>query len=75
MLHQFKFVSSRNNLPKNVKDGACVVNLDESEEVSTCWIAFYVDDDKATYFDSFGVEHAPKKIKQFISSKSINTDI
>ena len=74
-MHQFKFVSSRNNLPKNVKDGACVVNLDEYEEVSPCWIAFYVDDDKATYFDSFGVEHAPKKIKQFISSKSINTDI
>lgn len=60
-MHQFKFVSSRNNLPKNVKDGVCVVNLDEYEELSTFWIAFYVDDDKATYFDSFGVEHAPKK--------------
>ena len=28
-----------------------------------------------TYFDSFGVEHTPKEIKKFISSKNIKTNI
>ena len=27
------------------------------------------------YFDSFGVEHIPKKIKKFIGNKSIITNI
>ena len=28
-----------------------------------------------SYFDSFGVEHIPKKIKTFISNKNIETNI
>ena len=28
-----------------------------------------------TYFDSFGVEHIPKKIKTFINNKNIKTNI
>ena len=28
-----------------------------------------------SYFDSFGVEHIPKKIKTFISNKNIKTNI
>ena len=49
--------------------GVYVINLDEYETVGTYWIAFYkngnnrrVSDDEI-YFDSFGVEHIPKKIK------------
>ena len=29
----------------------------------------------ATYFDSFGVEHIPKKITAFINNKNIKTNI
>ena len=29
----------------------------------------------ATYFDSFGVEHIPKKVKNFIGNKNIITNI
>ena len=34
-----------------------------------------MDDDKVTYFDSFGVEYIPKETKKFISGKSITTNI
>ena len=57
---------SRNNLPK-IKDSAYVINLDEFKSIETHWIALYVYGNNgsasydATYFDSFGVEHIPKK--------------
>ena len=35
----------------------------------------YVNDNNVTYFDSFGVEHIPKEIKQFIGNKNIITNI
>ena len=35
----------------------------------------YVYDDNVTYFDSFGVENIPKKIKSFINNKHIKTNI
>ena len=35
----------------------------------------YVQNNDATYFDSFGVEHIPKEIKTFISNKNIKTNI
>ena len=51
----------RDNLPKTIKNGAYVINLDEYADVGTHWIALYVKNE-ITYIDSFGVEHAPKEI-------------
>ena len=67
---KFNDVYSRNNLPK-VKDGAYVINLDDYKSIGTHWIALYVNDNNIIYFDSFGVEHIPKKIKRFIGKKDI----
>ena len=39
-----------------------VIHLYESNSVGAHWIVLYVNDDSVTYFDSFGVEHIPKKI-------------
>ena len=58
-----------------VKDGAFVINLDEYSDIRTHWIAFYLQDNDVTYFDSFGVEHIPKEIKIFIGNKCIKTNI
>ena len=33
----------------------------------------YVENNNATYFDSFGVEHIPKEIRTFIGNKNIKT--
>ena len=32
---------SRNNLPKKIKDGAYIINLDEYADVGTHWIALF----------------------------------
>ena len=71
---KFNAVYSRNNLSK-IKDGTCIINLDEYESIGTCWIALYVNDNNITYFNSLGLEHMPKEIKKFIGNKNIVTNI
>ena len=63
-------VSSRNNLPKKIKDRADVINLDEYADVGT-----HCNRNEIVYFDSFGVEHVPEEIKEFIGNKNIKTNI
>ena len=72
---RFNGVYSRDNLPKTIKNGAYVINLDEYEDVGTHWIALYVKDNEITYFVSFGVEHVPKEIKKFVGHKNIKANI
>ena len=71
---RFNGVYSRDNLTK-IKDGTCVINLDEYSDIGTHWVALYVNNNNVTYFDSFGVEHIPKEIKAFINNKNIKTNI
>ena len=73
--HRFNGVYSRDLLPKTVKNGAYVINLDEYADVGAHWIALYVKNIEVTYFDSFGVEHVPKEIKKFIGHKNIKTNM
>ena len=82
---RFNGVYSRDNLPKTIKKGAYVINLDEYTDIGTHWIALYVQSasvydtyvktKEIIYFDSFGVEHIPKEIKKFIGSKNIKSNI
>ena len=58
-----------------IKDRAYVINLKEYSDIGTHWIALYVQNNDATYFDSFGVEHIPKEIRTFIGNKNIKTNI
>ena len=57
-------------MPKSIKNGAYVINLDEYADVGTHSIALYVKNNEVIYFDSFGVEHVPKEIKRFIGHKN-----
>ena len=55
---------------------ACIINLDEHYDTGTHWVAVWVNNNNnASYFDSFGVEHIPKEIKAFINNKNIITNI
>ena len=38
---RFNDVYSRNNLPKKIKDGAYVINLDKYADIGTHWIALF----------------------------------
>ena len=72
---RFYGVYSRNNLPKTIKKGAYVINLDEYEKTGTHWVALFVKPKYAVYFDSFGIEHIPKEIKHPIGNKEIKANI
>ena len=62
---------SRDNLTDEIKDGANVINLDKYSDIGTHWIALYVNNKTATYFDGFGIE----EVKKFIGNKNIITNI
>ena len=72
---RFNGVFSRDNSSKKIKDGAYVINLDEHADTGTHWIALFCVRDEVIYFDSFGVEHIPKEIKEFIGNKNIKANI
>ena len=57
-------------MPKTIKNGACVINLDDYADVGTHWIALYVKNNEVIYFDSFGVEHVLKEIKDLLDIKT-----
>ena len=57
---RFNGVFLRNNIPKKLKYGAYVINLDEYADVSTHWIALFCKRNEIVYFNSFGVEHLPE---------------
>ena len=46
------------------KGGPYIINLDEYKSIGTHWIVLHINDNNVTYFDSFGVEHIPKKFKK-----------
>ena len=64
-----------NNLPKKTKDGAYAINLDEHKDTGTHWIALFCNRNEIVYFDSFGVEHIPEEIKEFIGNRNIKANI
>ena len=71
----FNGVFSRDNLPKRIKDGVYVINLDEYADVGTHWIVLFYKRSEIVYFNSFGVDYVPKEIKEFIRNKNIKANI
>ena len=72
---RFNGAFSRNNLPKTIKDGAYVIDLDEYADVGTQWIPLFCNKNEIVYFDSFSVEHVPEEIKGFVGNKNIIVNI
>ena len=71
---RFNGVYSIDNLQK-IKDAAYIINLDEYSDVGAHWVALNIQNNDVTYFDSFRVEHIPKKIKTFVGNKNMKTNI
>ena len=72
---RFNGVYCRNNLPKKIKNEVYVIKLDEYAEVGTHWIALFCNRSQIVYFDSFGVEHNPEEIKEFVRNRNIIANI
>ena len=47
----------------------------EHADTGTHWIALFCSRNETVYFDSFGVEHIPEEIKEFIGNKNIKANI
>ena len=75
MNQDFMEFFSKDNMPKKIQDGAYVTNLDEYADGGTHWIALFCNKSEIVYFDSFGVEHVPEEIKEFIGNKDIKATI
>ena len=57
-------------MPKKIKDGAYVINLDKYADVGTHLIALF-----CIYFDSFGVEHVSEVITELVGNRKIKANI
>ena len=62
-------------MPKKIKDGAYVINLDEYADVGIHRIGLFCTKIEIVCFDSFGVEYVPEEIKEFIEYKNIKANI
>ena len=72
---RFNRVFSRDNLPEKIKNGAFVIHFDEYLDTGTHWIALFCKKNEIVYFDSFGVEHIPEEIKEFVGNRNIKANI
>ena len=52
-----------------------MINLDEYADVGTQWMALFCNGNETAYFNSFGVEHVPEELKEFIWNKNIIPNI
>ena len=51
------------------------INLDEYADLGTHWITLFCNKSEIVYFNSFGVEHVPEEIKEFVGNKNIIANI
>ena len=49
---RFNGVFSKDNLPR-IKNGVCVINLDDKHSKGTHWVSLFIDIITAVYFDKF----------------------
>ena len=49
--------------------------IDEYADNRTHWVALFCNRDEIVHFVSFGVEHVPEEIKEFIGNKNIKANI
>ena len=55
--------------------GIYLINFNEQSDIGNHWVDQYAINNKVIYFESFGVEHIPKKIRKLIDNNSIRTNI
>ena len=71
----FVGVFSKNNVSKLKNNQSTIVNLANSNDTGTHWIAMKYVDKKLFYFDSYGIPYIPDVIKNQYSDDKIITTI
>lgn len=68
----FGGVLARDQLPIRAQHRAYIVNLDQSSEPGSHWVAIYLSNNSpAEYFDSYGIPPVYREIKNFLDNNSI----
>jgi hypothetical protein len=65
---QFNGVYMKDEIPKDLKDGFYIINLDDSKNDGTHWCVFYKNPTINVYFDSYGFlppEELSKQLKPY----------
>ena len=71
---KFNGVYSRNNLSK-IKDGTYIIHLNEYQSIGNHWIPLYVNAKIVIFFNSLGVEHISKEIKDLKKLYCVNCSV
>ena len=67
---RFNGVISRDNLPKQIKDGAYVISLDEHKDTGTHWIALFCKKMKLFILIVLELNIFLKKLKNLLATKT-----
>ena len=67
---RFNGVYSIDNLPKKIKDGAYIINLDEYSDTGTQWIALHALHNNVTYLTVLELNTFQKKFKNLLIIKT-----
>ena len=62
-------------MPKKIKEGVYLINLDEYADGGTHWIVLFCRNTGIVYFDVVSVEHVPEEIKEFIGNKNVKANV
>ena len=72
---RFRGVFVRDNLPVEPKRMDCgILNLDDTTGNGTHWVAWYGDNGKKYYFDSYGIQ-PPDELKRYLKIVTTMTEI
>ena len=66
---------SKNNLPKLENNQSAIVNLADSNDIGTHWIAMKFVNSKLFYFDSYGIPYIPDIVRKKYPNSEIITNI
>jgi hypothetical protein len=62
----------KNELPKKNNKIECgIINLEDSSEEGSHWVAYYKNNDKKYCFDSYGKVYPPKEVVKYLGPKNL----
>jgi hypothetical protein len=62
----------KDELPQKIKKIECgIINLEDSDEIGSHWVAYYKND-KKYYFDSYGDTYPPKELVKYLGPENLN---
>jgi hypothetical protein len=62
----------KDELPQKVNKVECgIINLENSSEEGSHWVAYYKNNDKKYYFDSYGNAPPPKELVKYLGPENL----